>query len=159
MLFENKIQSKNALFTVMAAFLFSYFLFNDLGIRYIFGYAILGVILLILAIKSKFKVYFSSIKVLFLIMVGATTVLSILPGSNFGHLVISLTISMLMFTGYYIFMAPGTKTIKLFFTVLHIISLCFSFLHNHLPFKSALNFHHIFGCFYVASGDSQVAKW
>ncbi len=127
MLFENKIQSKNALFTVMAAFLFSYFLFNDLGIRYIFGYIVLGIILLILAWKSKFRVYFSSLKMLFLVMVGATTVFSLLPNSNFNHLIISLTISMLMFTGYYVFMSPGIKAIKRFTICLHAVSLFFSF--------------------------------
>ena len=83
MLFENKIQSKNALFTVMYAFLFSYFLFNDLGIRYIYGYIVLGIILLILAWKSKFSVYFSSLKMLFLVMVGATTVFAHSNGGLF----------------------------------------------------------------------------
>lgn len=127
MLTKNKIQSKNALFTVMTAFLLSYFLFNDLGIRYIFGYAVLGVILLILTIKSKFSVYFSSIKLLFLIMVSTTTIFSVLPNSNLGHLVISLTISMLMFTGYYLFMAPSEIAIKRFTYGLHALSLLFSF--------------------------------
>ncbi len=126
MLFENKLQSKNAIFSVMVAFLFSYFLFNDIGIRYIFGYAVLGVILLILAIKTKFSIYFSSLKLLFLIMVGATAVYSVLPSSNFNHLVVSLTISMLMFAGCYIFAAPGIITIKRFAVVLHLISLLFS---------------------------------
>lgn len=126
MLTENKLQSKNGLFAVMAAFLLSFFLFNDLGIRYIFGYAVLGVILLALAIKSKFAVYFSAEKLLFVFMVIVTAVFSVLPNSNLGHLVISLSISMLMFTGYYIFMAPGTKVLYRFFIALHILCVFFS---------------------------------
>lgn len=126
MLSENKLKSKNCLFAVMMTYLLSSFLVNDLGIRYIYCYAVLGVILLAIAIKSKFQVYLSSVKVLYVFIVAVSAVLAILPNSNFGHLVFSLTISMLIFAAYFIFMAPGEKTIIKALTVLHAVSIFFS---------------------------------
>ncbi len=126
MTLENKIQNPNKIFSVMIAFLLSYFLFNDIGIRYIFGYAVLGVLLLVAVIITKFKIYLSNIKVLYLLMVAVVTVFSILPGSNFNHQVFSLTISMLMFTAFFVFMAPSENDISKALKAIQIMAVIFS---------------------------------
>lgn len=137
---NNQEKKVNPLFAVLIVFLLGFFLINDLGIRYIFAYALLGVVFVAGILVSgiwrpgkKLTQTFTElwnrmtpIKGCFLFLVTATTVLSFLPHANIGHLVISLTISMLVFTAYFVFMEPSEKGVSRAFAAIHVMSILFA---------------------------------
>lgn len=130
----------NPLFAVMVAFLLGFFLIADLDIRYIYMYALLGVLLvfgILLAgiwrpgMKLKDAIFgiwkkVTPIKACFLLIVAVVSVYSLLPNSNRTHLTISLLISMLMFTAYLLFMEPTGKGVQRAFAAIHVMSILFS---------------------------------
>lgn len=138
----NNYQHKkgNPLFAVLIVFLLGFFLINDLGIRYIYAYALLGVVFVVGILVSGIwrpgkklrqtcvEVWnrITPIKGCFLLLVTATTVLSFLPHANIGHLVISLTISMLVFTAYFVFMEPSEKGVRRAFAAIQVMSILFA---------------------------------
>lgn len=131
----------NPLFAVLVIFLLGFFLINDLDIRYIYIYVLLGIVFVAgilmagiwhpgMKLKQTLREIWgriTPIKACFLFLVAVTTVLAFLPNSNLGHLVVSLTISMLVFTVYLVFMEPGKKDIHRAFCAIHVMSILFSF--------------------------------
>lgn len=138
---KNPEKKINPLFAVLMIFMLGYFLICDLDIRYIYIYAILGFFLMLNIVTSgiwrsgvKIKEAVATtwqritpIKAWFFFQVAVVTILSLLPSSNRTHLTISLTISMLIFAAYLLFMEPGKKGISVAFLAIHVMSILFCF--------------------------------
>ena len=130
----------NPLFAVLVAFMLGYFLVNDLDLRYIYVYAVLGIILLVSffldgVIRPGMKLgeivsgvlqRITPMKACFLFMVLVVTVYSVLPSSDKDHEVISTTISMLLLSVYVLFSAPKERTVMRAFTAIHVVAVVFS---------------------------------
>ena len=135
-LLEKKI---NPLFAVLVVFLLGFFLLGDFDIRYIYAYAVLGVLLVVgvvlsgvwrpgKGLKQTAQAIWNKVtplKACFLFLAFVTALFTVLPNSNICHLVISLTISMLVFTAYLLFMEPTERGIRRAFVAIHVISLLF----------------------------------
>ena len=132
----------NPLFATVVTFMLIFFVFNDFAIRYIYAYFVLGLILLagiftsgalrrdgkfsVATIFGDLKDRISPIKAAFIVMVLVVTVYSVLPNSNWGQLVMALTISMLVFTGYLVFMEPSEVGVRRAFTAIRLVAVAFA---------------------------------
>lgn len=124
----------NWLFSVMIAFLLGFFLFNDLDIRYIYGYMLLGAVLVGFLIKSAIdngfgaaiKIRISSMRVLYASFSLLVVLFALLPNSNKEHEAMSIMISMVIFAAYFLLAEPGKKEIKWICIAVQAVSILFS---------------------------------
>lgn len=136
------MRSKNtiSLFTALVIFLLGFFLFADLGIRYIFGYSAMGIIFVaylveagILQIKRKPIIrardvlqLITPLKACYLFMVAVMTFYALLSVYRWTHLTMSLTISMLVLSCFVLFSVPKLKEIRTAFFAFQIMAIWFS---------------------------------
>lgn len=130
----------NPMFAVLMVFLLGFFLVNDLGLRYIVVYALL--VLVLAAGIFMAGIYrpgmklgetlggiwkrVTPMKACYIFMAAVVTVFSVMPNSNWGHLVMSLTISMLVFTAYLLFMQPSERGVSRAFVAVHVMAILFA---------------------------------
>lgn len=91
-------ENSNNILRTFTVFMVIFWIFNDFGIRYIYGYSLLGLIFFFQVLSSRKKVVFTNIKFLYFILIFFTAFFSLLPSSNLSSLTIALTISMLVFS-------------------------------------------------------------
>ena len=138
----NKLQDKKriSLFAVLAIFLLVFFLFADFGIRYVLVYSLMGIVFVlglfsmgVLHLTRKPHINFGEItrnftplKTCYLFMVAVMTVFAILSISNWTHLTMSFTMSMLVLSCFVFFAVPTEKELRVLFLAFQIMAIVFS---------------------------------
>lgn len=152
---DNRI---NPIFAVLVAYMLGYFLVNDLNLRYIYVYLLLGVMLLIGifmdgVIRPRMKIRdilfeikqrLSPMKLCFLFLSAVIAVYSVLPNSDLDYEIISTTISMLVLTAYLVFSNPSVKMVKKAFAAIYIVAAVFSIYSIYVRINPAFYWRQIF---------------
>ena len=124
---KNPIRRTPWLLLVVTGFMVVYFLFADFDIRYMYVYFMLGVLLCVnVGLSGIKKLVLSPYKKLFICLAAVCAAFSVLPQADLSHLSMSLTISMLTFTAYFMFMEPGESQIELSFCVVQTAGVVFA---------------------------------
>lgn len=117
---------ENQLFLNVFLFMIFFWIFNDFGIRYIYGYAVLGIVLFIQIALLRVTIRCTKIKLWFSLLVVAVVTFSLLPSSNLNNTTMSLTISMSIFWLYTLFAKTNSRQVLKGFWAIKLISLFFS---------------------------------
>ena len=117
---------ENSIFLILSLFIVFFWVFNDFGIRYIYGYAIMIILLIISLFVRGIILRTSKIIIWFSFLILFTFIFSVLPTSNFNDLTFALTVSMLVFWGYSLFASPGYGQIKFSFGIIKLAAFILS---------------------------------
>ena len=123
---NNRSLRTNRLFSVLIIYLLSSFIFHDFGIRYIFGYVFLGMFLCAYLIRPQATLLVTKVKIVYVLLIIPVFLFSVMPNANYGKLLISLTISMLVFSGYLLVSNPDTIEIANIFKAVKATAVLFS---------------------------------
>lgn len=116
----------NKLYLILCLFMVVFWVFNDFGIRYIYGYGLLGLLLVFQLFTHPVRIKITKIKIAYLWLIAVTTLFSLLPYSNKSDLTIALTISMLMFSLYVLFVKTDSRQIFGCFNIIKRVATIFS---------------------------------
>ena len=109
---EIKNRSTAGLYSVMVVFLLLFFVFGSFGLRYVYGYLLLGLLLAVSALRVGLRIRLSAMKAVYLFTVIVAAVYVFLPGANQSHLTISRCIAMVVMAGFFLYMEPGERELR-----------------------------------------------
>lgn len=146
----------NNLLMYVSVFMVFFWVFNDFGIRYIYGYALLVVLLVWQGIKmvsrgDTFRV--NKFKVLFTALVVLSTFFSLLPTSNYNNFTFAITISMLVFWMYALFASVDKNQVLRVFRYIRLMSFVLSIYIIAVKLFPAIYWDHIFHYLSAAAQD------
>lgn len=124
---HNKIyrQSKIPLFFILVAFIVTFFINGDFGIKYVYNYFILS-LLVIGEVLLQRKIYVSKITLKYFFLVTIVTFFSVLPNAYLDLEAQNYTISILIFFGCYLLANPSAKEVKCSNNILLVAAIVFA---------------------------------
>lgn len=117
---------KNQLFVYVFLFMIFFWIFNDFGIRYIYGYIFLVILFLIQIVLLRETIRITKIKRWFSLLVATVIVFSLLPSSNLNNTTVALTISMSVFWLYTLFAKVNYRQVLKIFSSIKLVGFIFS---------------------------------
>ena len=124
---NSKIQQEsNGLLSIIIIFLLTNYIYNDLNIRYMYGYITISIVALFFIVFTKTINTVSSYKMWFLMIVIPCVIFSILPNSNKGETTTAITISMLVFGVFVLCYKTNTSEIRRVMTWLEVAAIVIS---------------------------------
>ena len=135
---------ENHLLLCVTVFIIGFWVFNDFAIRYLYGYALMGLVLIVELACFGVVISGTKIKWWFSALVGAAAVFSLLPSSNYNSLTFALTISMVIFWLYALLAKPDRRQIFTAFRLVKGTSLLMSLYLIVMKIRPSLYWNYVF---------------